>query len=149
LPRPSLNRDLRAFARVSADGHPLVVLLADLPALTVAELAAALTECAAHRLAFAPDQDGSGTTLLYSREPSQLHPAFGEHSAHRHHRTGAHPLTQIGPGLRRDVDTLADLVGADALGVGVSTRAEINDHIDLLFPDRHDNDERRPPAWKI
>jgi 2-phospho-L-lactate guanylyltransferase len=148
LPHPGLNRDLTAFARSRTDDHPFAVLLADLPALTTAELTAALIECSCHPTAFASDQQETGTTLLYSQQASRIRPEFGKRSAHRHHTTGAHPLTHVGPGLRRDVDTLTDLHAAQSLGVGTHTAAEITAHQDLLFPDllqRHRllNDERR------
>ena len=148
LPHPGLNSDLTAFARSRTDDHPLAVLLADLPALTTTELTAALTECLRHSTAFASDQQETGTTLLYTQQASRIRPEFGKRSAHRHHTTGAHPLTHVGAGLRRDVDTLTDLHVALSLGVGKHTAAEIYAHPSILNPshsyqDRLLNDERR------
>ena len=148
LTSPGLNRDLTAFVCTLTGDQPLAILLADLPALTTFELTVALTESTDHATAFARDQQESGTTLLYSRRTHQFRPHFGKRSADRHHTAGAHALTRVGPGLRRDVDTLTDLITAQSLGVGAHTAAEITAHQDLLFPDllqRHRllNDERR------
>jgi len=150
LPHPGLNRDLTAFANTTCGEQPLAVLLADLPALKPAELTAALAECAWHRAAFAADQQQSGTTLLYSERAKWLRPAFGNRSARRHHTTGAHPLSNVGPGLRRDVDTLADLITARALGAGTHTTAEIHAHPDVLLTHhRQLTDERHTAACPI
>ena len=137
LPRPGLNRDITAFARASIDDHPIAVIPADLPAVTASALTVALAECAAHDIAFVRDQQDTGTTLLYSRRASALHPAFGMRSADRHQSAGAQPLTRVDPGLRRDVDTLSDLRAAQSLGVGASTWAAINAHIEVLSPSLH------------
>ena len=52
-----------------------------------------------------------------------LDPRFGGDSAAAHARSGALPLTGSWPGLRRDVDTGADLQGAVRLGTGRHTTA--------------------------
>ena len=146
LSLPSLNRDLTAFARIAADDQPLAILLADLPALTVTELTAALTECLGYAKAFAPDQERAGTTLLYTRRAGRLRPAFGKDSARTHRESGAHPLVQVGPGLRQDVDTLTDLLSAQVLGVGVQTAMELDALPDRLSLHRQFTDERPGPA---
>jgi 2-phospho-L-lactate guanylyltransferase len=46
---------------------------------------------------------------------------FGVGSAGRHEQSGAHPLAGEWSGLRRDVDTAADLREAAALGLGEHT----------------------------
>ena len=141
LPRPGLNRDLTAFARTTPGDQSLAVLLADLPALTPSELTVALTESACHTTAFARDQQGSGTTLLYSRRADALRPAFGNRSAHRHHTAGAHPLTHVGtrpaPGRGHPAQTSTRPCRS---GVGAHTSAEIAAHQDLLLPHLHHPD---------
>lgn len=132
LSDPDLNRDLAAFARTRAGEVPLAVLLADLPALTTGELTDALHECASQAGAFATDHQAEGTTLLYSSRADMLQPEFGKLSAHQHHITGVHPLIQVGPGLRRDVDTTADLLAATKMGVGVHTSAALRAYPLLL-----------------
>jgi 2-phospho-L-lactate guanylyltransferase len=109
---------------------PVVVLLGDLPALTPADLAAALDACgrslrAGARSALVPDAEGTGSVLLAALAAGDLDPAFGPGSAAEHERRGAVRLGLDLPRLRRDVDTAADLAAALALGVGRRTRAAL------------------------
>jgi 2-phospho-L-lactate/phosphoenolpyruvate guanylyltransferase len=104
-------------------GLGCAVLLADVPALRAEQLESALTAAAAHPRSFVPDLEGGGTVLLAARPGIEARPAFGAGSAARHERLGAVRLDLDLPGLRRDVDTLDDLRGAVALGVGPATRA--------------------------
>lgn len=125
----------------------VAALPADLPALRTVELTAALS--AAERIdAAAPETDpqptpadsssaqpapakpvraivadaaGTGTVLLAAAPGAALHPCFGAGSAAAHRRGGAVELTGRWPGLRRDVDTAADLADALVLGVGSRT----------------------------
>jgi 2-phospho-L-lactate guanylyltransferase len=99
------------------------VLLADVPALRPDQLEQALRAAARHPRAFVPDLEGAGTVLLAARPGVRARPAFGAGSAARHERLGAVRLDLDLPGLRRDVDTLDDLRGAVALGVGPATRS--------------------------
>lgn len=122
--RPGLNAALEEAAEHAARHWPadgVVALLADLPALRPQELAAALVAAALQPRSYVPDAEGTGTTLLAARPGSSLDPAFGTGSAARH-ATAAVAL-DAGPGLRRDVDTAADLSAAIALGVGPATAA--------------------------
>jgi 2-phospho-L-lactate guanylyltransferase len=124
--RPGLNPGLVEAAAHAARTWPddgVAALVGDLPALRPAELAAALTEAAAHPRSFVPDAEGTGTTLLAALPGIGLEPAFGADSAARH-RAGAVAL-DAGPGLRRDVDTAADLLAAAELGLGPATAAEL------------------------
>jgi 2-phospho-L-lactate/phosphoenolpyruvate guanylyltransferase len=102
-------------------GH--AVLLADVPALRPEQLERALRAASSHPRAFVPDLEGAGTVLLAARAGVPARPAFGAGSAARHERLGAVRLDLDLPALRRDVDTLEDLRGAVALGVGPATRA--------------------------
>ncbi|GHF63608.1 2-phospho-L-lactate guanylyltransferase [Amycolatopsis bartoniae] len=118
-----LNAALRrGEALVRADDPHSVVgaLQADLPALRPDELAAALAEAAGRR-AFTADWAGTGTTLLLSAPGAALEPRFGAGSAAAHAGTGAVALALPAPGLRRDVDTAADLAQAGELGLGPHT----------------------------
>jgi 2-phospho-L-lactate/phosphoenolpyruvate guanylyltransferase len=109
---------------------PVAVLHADLPALRPEELDAALGS-ALERFgpehgfsAFCPDAAGTGTTLLVCSARAPLRPRFGPDSAAEHARAGAFRLEGDWPGLRRDVDTVADLRQAARLGLGpLSTSA--------------------------
>ena len=124
-PRDGLNAALRHGAAVAVARWPgcgTAALSADLPALRPAELARALDAAAAWPTAFVADAAGDGTTLYTAAPGVAFRPAFGLASRARHAAGGAAELdlTQV-PGLRRDVDTPADLRGAAALGLGPRT----------------------------
>lgn len=124
-PGAGLNPALAHGARVAASRWPsaaIAALSADLPALRPAELATALTAAAAWPSAFVPDAQGLGTTLYTALPGVRFSPMFGERSRDRHVRGGSVELalTDV-PGLRRDVDTPADLRAALGLGAGPRT----------------------------
>jgi 2-phospho-L-lactate guanylyltransferase len=124
---PGLNAALAeagvmAAARWPEDG--VAALVGDLPALRPAELQAALTRASAYATTFVPDAEGTGTTLLTALPGVALSPGFGMGSAARH-GDRALPL-HAGPGLRRDVDTAADLAEAVRLRVGPATAAVVS-----------------------
>ncbi|HEX5740990.1 MAG TPA: 2-phospho-L-lactate guanylyltransferase [Pilimelia sp.] len=123
-------------ARVAAGG-PVAVLVADMPALRPAELAAALAAAREVPWGLVADTAGTGTALLAARDAAALRPAFGPGSRSRHRAAGAADLTGAAdvPGLRRDVDTLADLRAAAALGVGQATARLLAAHPGLRGPD--------------
>ncbi|MCX6462063.1 MAG: 2-phospho-L-lactate guanylyltransferase [Pseudonocardiales bacterium] len=114
-----------ALLRRRDPGAPVAALQADLPALTPAELDAALDAAARHPRAFVADAEGTGTTLLVAAADVALAPGFGVGSAARHAASGAVALTGTWPGLRRDVDTPDDLREADGIGLGDRTRAAL------------------------
>ncbi|MCX6401565.1 MAG: 2-phospho-L-lactate guanylyltransferase [Propionibacteriales bacterium] len=124
-PELGLNAALRHGAAMIRDDRPdlrPVALLADLPALSPVDLAAALDFAGASSGAcFVQDADGTGTTL-YTAPYDAFEPRFGPDSAQRH---SAHALAVPGPltTLRRDVDDLDGLRAALALGVGSATTA--------------------------
>ena len=100
----------------------LRALSADLPALRPLELSRALKAAAAWPNAFVPDAAGDGTTLYTAAPGAAFRPAFGGASRSRHAAGGAAELDlDAVPGLRRDVDTPADLRDAVALGLGPRT----------------------------
>jgi 2-phospho-L-lactate/phosphoenolpyruvate guanylyltransferase len=121
-PDGGLNAALAHGARGARAGRagPVAALSSDLPALRPAELTEALQAAAAVPRAFVADAEGSGTTLLAVRD-GELDPRFGAASAAAHAAAGAVPLTGDWPGLRRDVDTPADLQAACWIGVGART----------------------------
>jgi 2-phospho-L-lactate/phosphoenolpyruvate guanylyltransferase len=124
-PRDGLNAALRhgaAFAAARWPRRGTAALSADLPALRPAELARALDAAAAWPTAFVADATGDGTTLYTAAPGAAFRPAFGLASRARHAAGGAAELELADiPGLRRDVDTPADLRGAAALGLGPHT----------------------------
>ena len=124
-PGAGLNQALAAGAEHAAarwSGRGLAALTADLPALSASELTAALAAASAVQQAFVADAAGSGTTLYTAMPGSAFSPRFGPQSRLRHREAGAIELDLPGiPGLRRDVDTLADLGQAARIGLGRKT----------------------------
>ncbi len=126
--RAGLNAALRHGARVAAEQAPergVAALAGDVPAVRPDEVRAALVLAGAHPRAVLADTAGTGTVLLTARAGVDLEPAWGMNSRSAHVSSGAVDLTdELGdqvPGLRLDVDTLADLAQARALGLGPAT----------------------------
>ncbi len=120
-PDGGLNPALAHGARATG-AAAVAALSSDLPALRPAELAAALAAAAAVPRGFVADAAATGTTLL-TAAGVPLDPRFGRGSAAAHTASGALALTGDWPGLRRDVDTPADLREAAGLGLGPATAA--------------------------
>ncbi len=119
--------DLNAALREAATSVPpetfVVALCADLPALSVADLDAAVTATAG--AFFVADHRGTGTTA-YAAPRAAFAPAFGPGSAARHRATGAAELGGELVTLRLDVDDVASLAAAEKVGVGPHTRAALD-----------------------
>lgn len=129
----------------------VAALAADLPALRPEELTSALraAETVARSSlpadadrsgagrAFVADAAGTGTVLLAALPGMRLEPCFGAGSASAHVASGAVAVAGDWPGLRRDVDTPADLAEAIALGVGRRTAEALADAAlpDAALPD--------------
>lgn len=91
-------------------GRGTAVLLGDLPALQPAELESALQVARTLPRAMVPDAAGTGTTLVTAADGESHSPAFGAGSAAAHVAAGYVPIdVDEASGLRRDVDTGADL----------------------------------------
>ena len=111
---------------VVADGWTAVVVVpSDLPCLTGAAVAELVTTSADTAHAYCPDAEGDGTTIVVSRDPSTLVTSYGPGSAAAHRASGLVPLLEAPAVVRRDVDTMAHLRDAEALGVGPRTAAAI------------------------
>ncbi len=106
----------------------LVALCADLPALRSDELERALEAAPSHGMAFVPDADGIGTTMVVAAGLDDFRPSFGDGSRRRHLEQGAREIDRDDvPSLRRDVDTPADLEQVRRLGVGTATARVLDD----------------------
>lgn len=111
-----------AEVRARRPGAALAALNADLPALRPEELARVLDFAAGAPRAFLADAAGSGTTLLSAGPGHALEPHFGPLSRARHRASGAAEIGLSGvDSVRQDVDTAADLLAAQALGLGPHT----------------------------
>jgi 2-phospho-L-lactate guanylyltransferase len=121
-PGSGLNQVLIAGAEHAASrwpGYGRAALLADLPALSASELTAALSAAAAVPQSFVADAAGTGTTLYTASPGVAFSPRFGPGSRSLHRSVGASELDLAGiPGLRQDVDTVADLRSATIIGLG-------------------------------
>jgi 2-phospho-L-lactate guanylyltransferase len=128
-PAAGLNPALRygeAVLRARDPFATVAALQADLPALRPEELDGALRSgLAGGGRVFCTDRAGTGTTLLLAPSEVPLEPRFGPGSAAAHRVTGARELPGRWPGLRCDVDTVADLAVARNLGLGQFTQAAL------------------------
>jgi 2-phospho-L-lactate/phosphoenolpyruvate guanylyltransferase len=126
-PAAGLNQALIAGAQYAArrwPGSGLAAMTADLPALSAGELEIALNAASAATQAFVADAAGTGTTLYTAGPGTPFSPMFGPQSRRRHRQAGATELTVPAlAGLRRDVDTLADLRSAAGIGLGLRSAA--------------------------
>ncbi|WP_269304188.1 2-phospho-L-lactate guanylyltransferase [Aeromicrobium sp. HA] len=118
-----------AWARARRADSPLAVVSADLPCLTTSVLTDVLGRAHVEAPTFVADAEGDGTTMLMAPTPVALRPAFGAGSAHRHSRLGYEKLLEVDVRVRRDVDTVAHLAEARALGLGAKSTAAWEDHI--------------------
>lgn len=100
-------------------GAHVVVLLADLPCLTPADLAQAL-QVLPSGPSFVRDHHGTGTTM-YASAPGDFAPRFGPQSATAHLHDGAEEIVLDVATLRLDVDDRDDLALALEVGVGSHT----------------------------
>jgi 2-phospho-L-lactate guanylyltransferase len=120
-----LNQAIEAGAhwtRATGVQGPALVVPADLPCLSAADVLEVQRRAEGHPRSFCADAVGIGTTLLLAERGSDLAPAYGVGSARHHTASGAVPIEHPPAGARRDVDTLQDLDEARAIGVGGHTR---------------------------
>ena len=123
-----LNVCLLSVVAQTPTAGPLAVLVADLPSARSRDVTRLLAAASAHPICAVADRAGTGTTALLTTTAQALRPAFGVDSFARHLADGAVDLSdQASPGLRLDVDTVADLLLAVEQGVGPATATIIGD----------------------
>lgn len=121
LPNAGLNAAL-VHGASEATNVAVAMVSSDLPGLAATDFHALLRAASAHAASVVADLAGTGTTVLAIRSPSTVVPRFGTNSFAAHLDDGTIDLSAVAaPGLRRDVDTLADLREAMVLGVGAAT----------------------------
>ncbi len=105
--RSAIALGVETAAEMMAPGRGIAVLLGDLPAMTPAELGAALVAAQAVDRAMVTDAEGTGTALITAVDGAVHSPAFGAGSAALHAAAGYVALeVPVESGLRNDVDTL-------------------------------------------
>jgi len=129
-PGDSLNRAIRRGLSVVDDRFPglnRAVMTGDLPGLTPGEVEQALELADLRERSIVPDSAGTGTTTLLALAGVPIVPRFGPDSRAAHEASGHVPLPiSASAGIRRDVDTMADLAIAEGLGSGPYTRAVLD-----------------------
>jgi len=127
---PGINAAAAWGARNRGASGGVAVMVSDLPCLTSSACATVLELAARHSTSFLPDADGQGTTMWFATPGHEVRTAFGVESRAAHAHAGAVDLVTRHPEAadalipaRRDVDTLADLTDAAAIGVGTHCRA--------------------------
>lgn len=106
---PGAGLNAAIAAGVAVAQGPVAALLGDVPALLPGELDLALGLAAGHPRAVVPDAEGTGSTLVTAVGVPWAS-EFGPDSFARHLALGCVPLSlEAASGLRRDVDTLAQL----------------------------------------
>lgn len=103
-----LNAELAA-CREALPGN-LLIVHADLPVLTAADVEALLQAAEAAGAAIAPDRHDRGTNALALRAGAPLRPCFGPNSLARHLEVAPGCVAIRREGLACDVDTPEDLV---------------------------------------
>ncbi len=111
---------------VPSSARAVAVVLGDLPALRGGDIADVLDQAGELSRAVVADSDSIGTTVLCATGAQLLTPAFGASSLQRHVADGAGVISAA-PGVRRDVDILADLDAAIAFGLGKRTQDLLDD----------------------
>lgn len=119
---PSVAGGLQAAA-TWRPGTGVAVVPADLPCLRPDDVTRVLTAAADSPGAFVPDRSGTGTTLVVYPPGLRALTRYGPGSATGHRALGLRALPDAPLRARHDVDTLADLAEAEALGVGAETDA--------------------------
>lgn len=129
----SLDGAIEHARATCAEDREILVVQADLPGLTAADLDAVLAADAA--VVVAPTEDG-GTSALLRRPGDVIATCYGPDSARRHveaaGRAGVSVATVRRPGLLRDVDTGADIHLLGDHAVGAATARFLREHPRLL-----------------
>lgn len=113
-------------------GTGVVVVPADLPCLSAADVTRVVTDATDPEGAFVPDRSGTGTTLVVYPPLRRARTRYGPDSAAAHRSLGLRALDHAPRGARHDVDDLADLREARALGPGPETLAVL-ERLDLTL----------------
>lgn len=129
----SLNAAFAVAQRLAAaEGvTDLLLLPADLPLVSRAEIEAVLRAGGSPGIVLTPDRAASGTNALLLRPPTALTPSFGDASFERHRRLAADAGLEATivrrPRLALDLDTPDDIAALLAGGLGGRTRCLLLD----------------------
>lgn len=119
----AVARGLRELVSQGAAGA--MVVPADIPFVSGAELAQVLTALGQAPVVLVPAARDGGTNLLGLAPPDAIAPSFGPESLARHHAAARHlrPVVLTLAGAGHDIDVPADLAVAAAPGAGSRTIA--------------------------
>lgn len=123
---PGLNAETAdALAALAGPGRGLAVVMGDLPGAAPADFAAALAAAGRHGgAALVADAEGTGTTLLALPGPREFRPFLGPGSRGRFLAVGYRELDiPAASPLRRDIDTVDQLLALPPSTLGPATRA--------------------------
>jgi len=101
--------------RLEGSAGAMLVVAADAPQVTAAEIDRLVERARDVEIAIVPDRHAVGTNAIWMRLPTRFQPQFGSHSAQAHlaeaRRLGLSHLLLPVPGLSHDVDVESDLDG--------------------------------------
>lgn len=120
--------ELSGALRAEFPGRHQAILVADLPSLTLDDLATVLDLAARHERAVLGDRAGTGTCLITAGPDSVARPRFGPDSLRAHRQCGHSPIVSPDtPTAWSDIDTPEDLRWARGeLSLGPHTTAMLD-----------------------
>jgi 2-phospho-L-lactate guanylyltransferase len=121
----AIDRGIERLRRVRHSG-PVAVVLPDLPYATTGAFDVLFGAAREHVRAFLADDAGTGTTCVTAASTEVMVHRFGPNSASAHAEAGLAALDVPVPGLRTDVDVLADFRQLQAHWVGDATNRVLN-----------------------
>jgi len=131
----AVNRGIEKLRRVRHSG-PVAVVLPDLPYSTAGAFDMLLAAAREHLRAYLADATGTGTTCVTGASTEAVIHRFGSNSARAHTEAGLTALDIPVPGLRADVDVLADLRERKARRIGDATSTVLDRWRVLPFTNR-------------
>lgn len=124
----------RRWAATHRPGKPVVVVPADMPALTGQALDEALHEMLRSDMAVVPDKGGTDVTCVSATSPERLRFARADDFAASCAVQGARVVEHVSPRVRCGVDVVADLGDAYRMGVGCWTSRIMLDTVEVSGP---------------
>jgi 2-phospho-L-lactate guanylyltransferase len=127
-----MNHAVKSVVDVlDSDVNELIILLSDIPLVSVEELNSIMTQKKEAPVTIFPCKKGTGTNGLMLSPPKVINAAFGENSMEKHLAKAKHVGCeyQLGhaPLLSYDIDTIKDLRYVKEMGKGTKTYQYIHE----------------------